>query len=161
MSADCVELKDWRNGKREALDHFAEYQTVLRLENQPLPDTPQNVLNSYCNAMRMLGERSMPGTAPSAQERAEQAVKLIKTNEMIFLGVLVEEPLVCYGATLQKLNLLTEQENPQVAISGATILKEKVVLLYLFAPYVDRETVTQVLTKQRANLTQLQRANRD
>jgi hypothetical protein len=160
MSADCTELKDWRNGKRSDLAHVAEYQTVLRFENQALPDTAQNVLKGYCNGMRMLGERSMPGISADARDRVEQALKLVKSNEMIFLGVVAEEPLVCYGATVQKVKLLSDDENPQVAIFAATILKAKVVLSYLFAPYVDRETVIQVLTRQRAHLTQLQRANR-
>jgi hypothetical protein len=44
MSADCAELKEWREGRKQALDHAAEYQTVLRFENEPLPDTAENVL---------------------------------------------------------------------------------------------------------------------
>jgi hypothetical protein len=89
------------------------YQTVLRFENQPLPDTPENVLKSYCSGMRILGERSMPGVPADAQERAEQPSKILKPNEMIFLGVVAEEPLVCFGATLQKVKLLTDEENPR------------------------------------------------
>jgi len=159
MSADCAELKEWRDGRKQALGHVAEYQTVLSFENQTLPDTPENVLKSYCSGMRMLGERSMPGVPLDAQERSEQASKILKPNEMIFLGVVAEEPLVCYGATLQKVKLLSDEENPQVAMFAAMILKEKILLSYLFAPYADRETVTQVLAKQRTNVGQLQRAN--
>jgi hypothetical protein len=66
MSADCTELKEWRDGRKQALGHVAEYQTVLRFENQPLPDTPENVLKSYCSAMRILGERSIPGVPADA-----------------------------------------------------------------------------------------------
>src|SRR2546430_2735326 len=29
ISADCTELKDWRNGKRHDLDHMAQYQTII------------------------------------------------------------------------------------------------------------------------------------
>lgn len=159
MSADCAELKEWRDGRKQALDHAAEYQTVLRFENEPLPDTAENVLKSYCSGMRTLGERSMPGVPADAQERAEQASKILKPNEMIFLGVVAEEPLVCYGVILQKVKLLSDAENPQVAMFAAMILKGKILLLYLFAPYADRETVTQMLAKQRTNVGQLQRAN--
>src|SRR6266702_4643827 len=35
MSADCAELKAWRNGKRHDLNHFAEYQTAIAMENAP------------------------------------------------------------------------------------------------------------------------------
>ena len=57
------------------------------------------------------------------------------------------------------MKLLSDAENPQVAMFAAMILKGKILLLYLFAPYADRETVTQVLAKQRTNVGQLQRAN--
>src|ERR1700682_3841830 len=29
ISADCAELRDWRNGKRQDLDHMAQYQTII------------------------------------------------------------------------------------------------------------------------------------
>src|SRR5204863_9203655 len=141
------------------LGHVAEYQTVVSFENQTLPDTPENVLKSYCSGMRMLGERSMPGVPLDAQERSERASKIPRPNEMIFLGVLAEEQLVCYWATLQKVKLLSDEENPQVAMFAAMILKEKILLSCLFAPYADRHTVTQVLAKQRTNVGRLQHAN--
>jgi hypothetical protein len=42
---------------------------------------------------------------------------------MIFLGVVAEEPLVCYGVILQKVKLLSDAENPQLAMFAAMILK--------------------------------------
>src|SRR5262249_20225237 len=33
LSANCKELKEWREGKRPALTHMAEYQTVLAFEH--------------------------------------------------------------------------------------------------------------------------------
>jgi hypothetical protein len=161
VSADCRELKEWRKGKKETLNHVAEYQTVRRFENLALPDTPQNVVKSYCDGMRMLGERSMPGIGPDVQERAEHASKVVKSNELLFIGVVAEEPLVCYGASFQKVRLLSDQENPQVAIFAATILKEKVLLSYLFASYAGGKTVAELLAKQRANVSALHRLNPD
>jgi hypothetical protein len=118
-------------------------------------------MDSYCNGMRALGEKLMPDLRLDAEERSDQALKVVKPNEMVFLGVIAEEPLVCYGAILQKVKLLSDDDHPQVAVVAATILREKVVLSYLFAPYVDRSTVTQVLTRQRSNLAQLHKANRN
>src|SRR5947209_4818692 len=31
ISADCAELREWRNGKRLDLDHMAQYQTIIEL----------------------------------------------------------------------------------------------------------------------------------
>src|SRR5947208_2875445 len=55
ISADCTDLGKWRSGNSKSLDRWAEYQTAMRLEHAPLPDTPENVLRKYCSTMRMLG----------------------------------------------------------------------------------------------------------
>jgi hypothetical protein len=49
----------------------------------------------------------------------------------------------------------------QLCVVASTIIKEMVGLFYLFAPYRDREMISQLLTMQRANIAQLQHANRD
>ena len=53
------------------------------------------------------------------------------------------------------------EETTQVTVIATTLLKNKVVQLYLFAPYASGKTIAQLLAKQRANLTQLHRANRN
>ena len=66
---------------------------------------------------------------------------------------------MCYSSLLQKF-ATDVGERTQVTVFATTVLKGKIVLYYLFAPYVGGETVTQMLVKQRANVGQLQRANR-
>lgn len=149
LSADCGELRDWRDGKRSALDHMAQYQTVRSLEDRPLADTPEKVVKGYCDEMRALGQQSTPGMTPDA----------LRGNEIKFLGVVGEDPLVCYSSLLQKF-ATDVGERTQVTVFATTVLKGKIVLYYLFAPYVGGETVTQMLVKQRANVGQLRRANR-
>jgi hypothetical protein len=160
LSAVCAEVKDWRNGKRKTLEHVAEYQTLLRLEHAPLPDIPQNVLRAYCDGMRVLSNRSTVGMPQDAQERADQLSKMLRPNETVYISVVAESPLVCYTVTLQKFEAETG-EATQVTVFASTILKDKVVLFYLFAPYRGHETIPQLLATQRANMVQLQQANRD
>ena len=62
LSANCSELKAWRAGKRLVLDHLAQYQTVIALQNGDLPDPPQVLVDRYCNSMLAATEQSMPGT---------------------------------------------------------------------------------------------------
>ena len=103
----------------------------------------------------------MGGTAMGTQERAEQALNIAGVNQMIFLGVVAEDPLVCYGSLLQKLKAETGEEKTQLTVFATTILKGKAILFYLFAPYMTRETVTQMLARHRVNVGRLQRANRE
>src|SRR6516165_798406 len=60
LSADCNEVKDWRNGKRTALEHIARYETPVRTEHASLPDIAQNVVRTYCDLMRGI-ERAAAG----------------------------------------------------------------------------------------------------
>ena len=52
-------------------------------------------------------------------------------------------------------------ETTQVTIIATTLLKDKVVQLYLFAPYAGRKGIAELLAKQRINMGQLQRSNRN
>jgi hypothetical protein len=160
MSADCTDLERWRSGKSKSLDHWAEYQTAIRLEREPLPDTPEKVLGTYCSKMRMLGSRFRADIA-EPQDRSEAAFKIISTDETIHLGVVAEEPLACFEATLRKFKTDVGTEKTQLRITASTILKRKIVLFYLFAPYISRDTVSQLLTKHRENVVLLHRENRD
>ena len=160
LSADCTELKDWRNGKRPVLDHVAEYQTVRALENGALPDPPQVLVDRYCNEMITAADNSMPGTGPGVQVRADRAAEIVRVNEMKYLGVVAAEPLVCYAATMHKFGIENVGEFTQATLIAATILKNKVVICYLFAPYAGRDTIPKLLALQRGNIRQLQRVNR-
>jgi hypothetical protein len=160
LSAECGELREWRAGKRPTLDHMAQYQTVVGLENAPLPDTPDKVVLNFCGEMNSAGAQSPPSQAKDVQKRAERAFENLKVNEMQLLGAVGEDPLVCYAALLQKFNA-ESGEKTQATVFATTVLKGKVVLYYLLAPYVRGETVTQMLEKQRTNVSRLQRANRN
>jgi hypothetical protein len=98
--------------------------------------------------------------SPTAQERADHFSKMLMQYETLYVGVVAEDPLVCYAATLRKIEVETGDAT-QLCVVASKIIKEMVVLFYLFAPYRDREMISQLLTMQRANIAQLQHANRD
>jgi hypothetical protein len=160
ISADCTELRQWRNGKRPDLDHVAQYQTIGELENQPLPDTPEKLAKNFCANVNAMAMRSMDYILPDPQERAERASKDLKLNEIKLLGTVAEGTAVCYTATMQKFQVETRGEITQVTIIATTLLKSKVVQLYLFAPYTGGKSISQLLAKQRNNVGQLRRATR-
>jgi hypothetical protein len=159
LSADCGEVKEWRNGRRRTLEHFAQYETPLRTEHASLPDSPGNVVRTYCEGMRQ-SERAAGGTSANALDRVDLFSKMLRQNETLYVGVVAEEPLVCYVATLRKIEV-EATDAAQLCLVASTIIKEKVVLSYLFAPYRGRETTSRLLAVQRANIAQLQQANRD
>jgi hypothetical protein len=143
------------------LDHLAQYETVLALEAGALPDTPENLVKGYCDEMNATAVQSMPGTGPGAEDRAEQAARVVRVGEMRYLGVVAIEPLACYSATLHKFSVENAGEITQATVITALILKGKIIISYLFAPYAGHETIPKLLTTQRAHVSQLQRANRN
>jgi len=162
LSANCKELKEWREGKRPALTHMAEYQTVLAFEHARPPDEPEKIIKAFCDQMNTMADESAAASVAVIQDRGEQAVKRIRTNEMKFLGAVPvpDEPQVCYAATAHKFAIEAGDEYTQGTIIATMLLKGKVLLCYLFAPYVGRETLTQLLAKQRANVRHMRQANR-
>jgi hypothetical protein len=157
MSAVCAELKAWRLDPTKDLDHWAEYQTAIRLEGALLPDTPDKVVRQYCALMRAAANQSIPAIDPS--ERSEEASSIVALDQRIYLGVVAEEPLACFGATVRKIKTEAGVEKIQVGITTSAIIKGKVVLYYLFAPYTSRDTVRELLRTHRENVSRLQRAN--
>jgi len=161
MSVECAELRDWRNGKRPDIDHMAQYQTIAELENRPLPDTPAKMVENLCINMDALARRSMDYILPDTQERAEHVARMLTLNEIKLLGMVAKDPLVCYTGSMQKFKVENRDETIHVTVIATTFLKSKVVQLYLFAPFTSGKTITQLLDKQRTNVSRLQSANRN
>jgi hypothetical protein len=155
MSADCAQLADWRAGKRPLLDNFAQYQTLIAWESGPLPQTPDTIIKTACNDMRAQGDQLLAAVAPGVKARAEEVLKTVKINEMKFLGVVGEEPNACYAALLQKIHTEIGTDKTQVTVFATTIVKSKLVYLYQFAPYVDGDSVTDLVAQQKSHVGQL------
>jgi hypothetical protein len=159
MSAICTELSGWRSDPTSELDHWAEYQTAIRLEDASLPDTPDKVVRKYCAEMRAAANQSVPAIDPSA--RSEEASSIVAPGQRIFLGVVAEDPLACFGATVRKIHTEAGAEKIQVGITASAIIKGKVLLYHLYAPYTSRDTVVRLLRSHRENVSRLHSANAD
>src|SRR5262249_47357280 len=147
-------------GKRLVLDHFAQYQTINALQNGDLPDPPQVLVDRYCNSMLAATEQSMPGTGPRAEDRVEAASRIVRVNEMKYLGVAAAEPLVCYAATLHKFAVENAGEFTQVTLIAATVVKNKVVNLLLVRALCRTRHDRQAARLAAGQRGQLQRTNR-
>jgi len=159
MSADCEELANWRTGKQKLLDHFAQYQTLSSWENSPLPGTPQEVIKSTCDSLRSQGAEYLSSQQTAMATRVEQVLKDVKINEMKFLGVIAEDPLVCYAVMLQKMRTTLGTDKTQTIIFATMIVNQKLVYYYLFAPYSNSEGIMKMLLQHRSNVARLQAEN--
>jgi hypothetical protein len=156
LSADCSQLADWRAGKRQLLDNLAQHQTLASWENAQLPAA---TIGEACTQMRARGDQLVADMTPDVRARAERVLKTVKINEMKFLGVVGEEPSVCYAAMLQRFLTEAGTDKTQATVFATTIVRQKLVYYYLFAPYVNGETISGMLEQHKANVRRLQSDN--
>jgi hypothetical protein len=159
ISADCTQLNDWRTGKRKLLDNLAQYQALVATESSDQSANAADVIKTACAEMRTQGEKIVSDMEPDVRARADRVLKTVKVNEMRFLGVIAEEPTICYAAMLQKFKAETGAEKTQVTVFATTILKGKIVYFYMFAPYESGSTVTDTLALQKAQMIKVKAAN--
>jgi hypothetical protein len=156
LSADCSQLADWRVRKRQLVDNLAQYQTLASWENAQLPPA---TIGETCTQMRTRGEQLVADMTADVQARAEKILKTVKINEMKFLGVVGEEPRVCYAAMLQRFLTEAGTDKTQAIVFAMTIVRQKLVYYYLFAPYVNGATISSMLEQHKANVRRLQGEN--
>ena len=101
--ADCKQLTDWRTGKRPLLEDFSQYQTLASAANSPAPPAPEATIKEICSHQRQEGEKLMTSVTPDMKARVEEAVRGVTVNQTRFLGVVGEEPGVCYSAMAQRI----------------------------------------------------------
>lgn len=154
--AECQQLNNVRSGKAPRLDDFVMYFFPLSAANMKLPP---DAIKQVCAKMREKGEQILAGKVEESTPRVEELVKGIEINETRFVGVLAEEPGVCYSATLQRF-ALDGREKTQFNVAAAMVVASKFVHYQLFTPYRDAKTPSEVLTKHKANVSAFLAANR-
>jgi len=67
--------------------------------------------------------------------------------------------LVCYAVMIQKLKTAIGTDKTQAVIFSTTIINQKLVYYYLFAPYSDSDGIMRMLLQHRSNVARLWTAN--
>jgi len=161
FSADCEQLAKYRATKGATpLDNILQYQTLVGWEHRQLPGPPEAVIKSLCEQMRSHSEKLAFATTPEIVARAEQVLKDVRINRIQTLGVVGEDPLACYLASLKKFSAADGIEKAQVIVFAATIINFKIIYCYVYAPYTSSDTLADTLKQLRSNVAALWSANR-
>jgi hypothetical protein len=158
ISADCTQLEDWRAGNRKFLDNFAQYQTRIALENSDYTRNGAESIRAICKEMQEQGEKITTGIEQDVRARYEEILKNLKLNETRFIGVLGEEPTICYAAVVTRI-AADGAEKTQTTVWATTIVGGKIVYLYLFAPHVTDNSIADVFALVKAQTVRLKAAN--
>jgi hypothetical protein len=158
--ADCKQLDDWRAGKRPLLEDFAQYQAAAATIGAPPPPAPDDIIKQNCAAQRKEGERTLSRLATDIKTRIEEAIRGVTVNQVRFLGVVGEEPGVCYGAIVQRFRAETGKDVTIVGVYATMFVRGKLVHYYLYTPYRSAQTVTALVARHKLNVAALLAANR-
>jgi hypothetical protein len=150
MSADCNQLAEAREGKRQ-LDDVAAY-LVEKLDIK-MP-TPFSVA-SKCAILRA-SSNSPVGTDVDA--RLASTVEKIKVSEAGSIGVIAEDDNACYTATLTK---KTTDAGAQVLVvlQANAVIRTKAIIVRRQTVYQNPDTVKAVLPKFKSDVAAFVAAN--
>jgi hypothetical protein len=156
MSADCRQLSEWHDGKRQLLDDYAQYQTPIASMDKPSSET----VAETCTVLRKQGEQILENQLPDIKKRVEATLSKVKLNETRFLGVLGEDSDACYAGLVQKIHTEANTDKTQITLFAISLIKDKSVFTYRFAVYQNPQTVDAILGKIKVDIAALIAANR-
>jgi hypothetical protein len=108
--------------------------------------------------MRAQGEKMVTAMGQDARTRYEEVLKNVKLNETRFIGVLGEEPTICYAALVERL-VVDDAEKTQVTVFATAVVGGKIVYFYLYAPHVSGNSIVDVFELVKAQMVRFKAAN--
>jgi hypothetical protein len=152
--ADCNELAQWRSSKKMFAE-YGYYQTpVAMIDALATPETVADV----CRELRSQGERMLDEAQGDLTLRTQRALTGLQVSQVRSLGVIGEEANVCYSAVMR--NVDDEGEaRLQDLVFALTMLKGKLLFLYVYAPHADEHAIPALLDRVRVTVNALAAAN--
>jgi hypothetical protein len=139
MSADCNQLAEAREGKRQ-LDDVAAY---LIFNSDMKTPTPFSVA-SKCSTLRAVSNSPI-GTDVDA--RLASILERIKVGETGSVGVIAEDDNACYTATLVKERTNDGAQKMLLNLQADAIVQTKAIMVRRQAVYQNPDTIKAVLPK--------------
>jgi hypothetical protein len=158
MSADCGQLRTWHAKSGILLQNMLQYQTMSSWLDKAV--TSEDIKGA-CDTVAAEGDKLTSEQLPDVRSRAETFMKKVDIQGNQFLGVLENKPgEVCFSAMLQRYKAETGAQIVQLNVWATTRIREKLVYVYYFSPYVDSGTITVALANLKIYYANLVEANR-
>ena len=151
MSADCNQLAEAREGKRQ-LDDVAAY--LIFNADMKMP-TPFSVA-SACKTLRITSNSPI-GTDVDA--RLASILEKIKVNETGSIGVIAEDDNACYTARVSKKKTDDGAQTVFVELQANAVVRTKAIMVRRQAVYLGRDTIKAVLPKLKSDVAAFIAAN--
>lgn len=157
--ADCVQLKDWREGRQEFLDDFGQYQTVVAAKHQDFSANAAALIKQVCDTHRQNGEKILDTATSKVNEELRKQQETLSVNESRYLGVYSQTAAQCSSSVIQNLTTESGQSKTLFAINTTTVLNGKVVFFYVYTKYEGEDSLSVIRQKHGDALDALLQAN--
>lgn len=160
ISGDCDQLKKIRAGEQRFLENYLQYHTLTQMMDAELPGEPDTFVKQVCHTLQTQGDQIMAEVGPDITRRIEAAVKNAKINSINMVGVLGQEPEVCYFGAL--IGGVTQAGNKliQLSIGAVTVANGKLIYVFLYAPYESAQDVDVALARHKKNVAAFRLQNK-
>jgi hypothetical protein len=149
MSADCNQLAEAREGKRQ-LDEVAAYL----VENLDIKTPTPFSVASKCSILRA-SSNSPIGT--DVDSRLASTVETIKVSEAGSIGVIAEDDNACYTATLTKTD--AGAQKVLVILQANAVIRTKAIIVRRQTVYLNPDTIKAALPKLKSDVAAFVAAN--
>src|SRR5215213_8623651 len=152
--ADCNQLAQWRSSKKM----FAEYGYYQAPVGMIDSVASADMVADVCQELRSQGEKMLDEAQGDLTLRTQRALKGLQVSQLRSLGVIGEEPNVCYSAVMRNVD---DEGEPRLQdlVFALTVLKGKLLFLYLYAPHADDHAIPVLLDRVRMTVGALAAAN--
>jgi len=159
ISADCQQLADWRAGKRPLPDDRVHFQTSIANMTEVVA-SPKAFIHTMCALLRAKGNEFGSAAVPDVKSKIEGAVANVKVNSQEFVGVMAEDDTACYAARIMKMRTPTDGDKTHLHLTSITVLKNKGIYVFRYAPYTSADATLGVLGKLKDTIAALHAANK-
>lgn len=139
--ADCDQLDSWRNGELKKLKDYGYITTPTELIDEMLDMTLPS-FKAEMEAVLIAQESEITQYASgTAEQKASEFLKDIKINETINLGVIATDEYALYSGMLHRVELDPGKKEDLLAISGVTLIEQKMVYIILWTNYENENSL--------------------
>jgi hypothetical protein len=147
---DCSEEAEWKAGTREHVEDYVQAQTLAAQSDNLIQVPPEAAANQICALLRQKGADLAKSTRDEVNTTIATVASRIKLNEFRFIGVVAEEPRICYAAAVGVVAADDGTQKSMVSVFGATLIKGKWLYHYVYTPDTGSGVIDKALAKEEA-----------
>ncbi len=158
VMAPCSELERWRNSEQETLDNMLSVQNLTTAKFLNSNEKEISFYNNYCNENAALNNSDKENIISNAAEELKSVAEITVNNSTI-LGIIERDDNRCYVGILQRLITPSGKVKAISTIYAPQIIKGKVVLNYLVAPFKSKHSMDEQILWLKTYILQQREVN--